>query len=216
MSERPNVPSVETGRESIAGHALETGHDVEFHSNDAALVESVVDFLAAGVHAGQPIIVVATSAHRDAIAAGLRGRGIDINQMMDGRERVWLDAVQTLAAFMDGDVPSRELFHATVGNVFDRLKRGREHVVVRAYGEMVDVLWRSGKAAAALEVERLWNEAADRHAFWMLCAYAHDTIAADMAHPRMHSLCTHHRRATVKDADLRRRFPRELQALLGG
>ena len=215
MSAQPNVPSTQTGRETIAGNELQTGHDLEFHANDSSLVASVVEFLAAGVQAGQPLIVVATAMHRHAIAAGLRVYGIDIDNLIEGRDRVWLDAEQTLSAFMDGDVPNRELFHATVGNVFDRLKRDREHVVVRAYGEMVDVLWRTGKAAAALEVERLWNEVAESHAFWLLCAYAHDTIAADVSHPRMHSLCEHHRKATVKDADLHKRFPRELQALLG-
>jgi hypothetical protein len=214
MSEQPHVPSAKTGRESIAGH--ETGHDVEFHASDAALIASVADFLAEGVRGGQPIVVIATAAHRNAIATRLRAQGIDIDDLVEGRDRIWLDAEQTLSAFMDGDVPSRELFLATVGNVFDRLKRSREHVVVRAYGEMVDILWRSGKAAAALELERLWNEVADRHAFWLLCAYAHESIAGDVSHPRMHSLCTHHRKATVKDADLRKRFPRELQALLGG
>ena len=213
MSQESNVPSSQTGREAIAGHPLQTGHDVEFHANDAALVESVVEFLAAGVRAGQPIAVIATPAHRTAIAAGLRAQGIDIDNLVEGRDRVWLDAVQTVSAFMDGDVPSRELFQATVGNVFDRLKRGRENVVIRAYGEMVDILWRLGKSSAALELERLWNEIAQHHAFWLLCAYAHETIAPDLSHPRMHSLCEHHRHATVKDVELRRRFPRELQAL---
>ena len=43
---------------------------------------------------------------------------------------------------------------------------------LRAYGEMVDVLWRRGEKSAALRLEELWNELQARRSFTLLCAYA--------------------------------------------
>jgi signal transduction histidine kinase len=43
---------------------------------------------------------------------------------------------------------------------------------VRAYGEMVDILWRDGNTRAAVHLEQLWNEASERHAFVLFCAYS--------------------------------------------
>jgi hypothetical protein len=49
--------------------------------------------------------------------------------------------------------------------------RGRRGGRVRAYGEMVDLLWRDGKQTAAIALEELWNEASRAHSFSLLCAY---------------------------------------------
>jgi hypothetical protein len=43
---------------------------------------------------------------------------------------------------------------------------------MRAYGELVDVLWKAGQDAAAIRVELLWNKLAATHDFSLLCGYA--------------------------------------------
>ena len=43
---------------------------------------------------------------------------------------------------------------------------------MRVYGEMVDLLWNTGRADAALALEVLWNELAAQHAFSLLCGYS--------------------------------------------
>ena len=42
---------------------------------------------------------------------------------------------------------------------------------VRAFSEMVDVLWRQGRATAAVELESFWTRFAARHEVRVLCAY---------------------------------------------
>ena len=49
-------------------------------------------------------------------------------------------------------------------------------MTVRAYGEMVNLLWRDGKAQQAIELEQLWNELASKYSFALLCAYATDSL----------------------------------------
>jgi hypothetical protein len=37
---------------------------------------------------------------------------------------------------------------------------------------MVDVLWKKGRAEAAIKLEILWNELAQTHTFQLLCGYS--------------------------------------------
>src|ERR1041385_2716510 len=133
------------------------GHDVNFYRSDEALVASVVDFLAAGIRVGQPILVIATDAHRRAIADELRARRLDPEVLLAGRLAIWLDARQTLQQFMESGLPNRELFMATVGSVFELLLEKRPYLLVRPFGEMVDILWKDGNNEGAIFLETLWN-----------------------------------------------------------
>src|SRR5262245_53148354 len=52
-------------------------HDVQFYRTNAFLVREVVNFLAQGLRAGQPLVIIATEPHRRAFADGLRALGLD-------------------------------------------------------------------------------------------------------------------------------------------
>jgi KaiC/GvpD/RAD55 family RecA-like ATPase len=160
----------------VSGMPVTTGHDVLFYESDEALASVVGRFLAEGVRAGQPILVIATPAHRKQIVAKMRALGADPDELVSGRDILMLDARDTLAAFMEGDVPNAEVFDATVGNVLEKLTARRRDVVVRAYGEMVDLLWRDGNAEAANSLEEMWNEAAHRFSFLLVCGYDDEVV----------------------------------------
>lgn len=168
-------------RETPAGlaalpHAWAPTHDVQFYAGEDKLAASVARFVVQGVRVGQPMVVIATAAHRTAFKGVMRAMGIEPDDLVEGRDVVWLDAHDTLSAFMEGPSPNRELFQATVGSVFERLMRDRRYVIVRAYGEMVDILWQQGKHEAAIELEELWNELAATYSFSLLCAYSVDGV----------------------------------------
>jgi len=149
-------------------------HAVQLYRTDEFLTRVVADYLAAGLSIGQPAIVIATEPHRRAFAHALRSRGLDTEEILGEREVVRLDARETLSAFMEGGRPNRDLFMSTVGRVFDKLLRKRSYLIVRGYGEMVDLLWRDGKIDGAIALEKLWNELARRYSFSLLCAYTVD------------------------------------------
>lgn len=170
-------------------------HDVHFYDDEAVLVEAVSTFLYEGARQGQPIVMIATPSHRAAFIARMRSLGVDLDDLTESRDYVILDARETLSAFMEGSRPNPELFHATVGNVFEKLMRKRRYLLVRAYGEMVDLLWQDGKAEAALALEDLWNELAERFQFTLLCAYAEATVrTSSTARESIISICSRHRR----------------------
>jgi hypothetical protein len=182
----------EAGRPRALTRPGDAGHDVQFYRTEAHLTRTVAEFLADGVRAGQPLIVIATEAHRKAFARELRARGLDIDVILSGREAIWLDARDTLSTFMEAGHPNRELFMATVGSVFERLLRKRYYLVVRAYGEMVDLLAQDGNMEGAVLLEELWNELASRHAYSLLCGYSLENFLHTPGAEDLKRVCRHH------------------------
>jgi hypothetical protein len=59
-----------------------------------------------------------------------------------------------------------------MSTIFTQVARVRPRATIRAYGEMVDVLWKAGQTDAAITLEMLWNSLASKHPFSLLCGYA--------------------------------------------
>jgi hypothetical protein len=147
-------------------------HAVQFYGDDTELLKTVGTFLSEGLVAGQPAIVIATSGHRVAIEKALESHLIDVGAAKRLGDLVMLDAEETLATFIVDQAPVGSLFRRTMGDVIDQTLRGRERTPIRSYGEMVDVLWKQGKTAAAVRLEVLWNNLAETHVFSLLCSYS--------------------------------------------
>ncbi|MFL6280924.1 MAG: MEDS domain-containing protein [Vicinamibacterales bacterium] len=149
-------------------------HAVQFYRDDESLFTTVAGFLSEGLVAHQPAIVIATLPHRAAIEEHLCGRLIDCARARRVGDLTMLDAEELLGQFMIGDTPDPELFEKNVGIVIKQAfeNAGRSGTVVRAYGEMVDVLWKEGRAEAALALEILWNKLIVKHGFALLCGYS--------------------------------------------
>ena len=121
--------------------------------------------------AGQPAIMIATAEHATAIEQHLAGKLIECARSRQNGDLVMLDAEETLDLFMVGDIPDEAMFEANVGRMIQQALSGRP-TVVRAYGEMVDVLWKQGRSQSAISLEILWNKLALKHNFALLCGYA--------------------------------------------
>jgi MEDS: MEthanogen/methylotroph, DcmR Sensory domain len=147
-------------------------HAVQFYRDDKSLFTTVAGFLGEGLISHQPAIVIATLPHRAAIEEHLCGRLINCAKARRDGDLVMLDAEETLGQFMIGDKPDADSFEKNVGVTIRQAVEGRGRTVVRAYGEMVDVLWKQGRSEAALALEILWNKLIVRHGFALLCGYS--------------------------------------------
>jgi anti-sigma regulatory factor (Ser/Thr protein kinase) len=73
----------------------------------------------------------------------------------------------------DGSV-DRDGFFDVVGSIVRAAAAtGRP---VRAYGEMVALLWDAGDVVAAIDLETLWNELSTEVGFALYCAYRSDSV----------------------------------------
>ena len=144
-------------------------HFVQFYDSDSFLIDSVAGFFVDGLQAGEAAIVIATPAHRDALAAALASRGVEIGSVISSGQYLALDAKEMLDRFMVRGSPDWKLFNDSIGDVVRQaLRAGRR---LRAFGEMVALLWEDGQGPAAIQLEVLWNDLAKDHSFTLFCAY---------------------------------------------
>src|SRR5689334_17604758 len=100
-----------------------SGHAVQVYSELDELAGSVGTFLDAGFRAGEPAVVIASAAHWDAFRSELERRGHEVDELQAKGLLTRFDAEDTLASFMDGDVPSGERFEDVVGGLLDEVAR---------------------------------------------------------------------------------------------
>jgi DcmR-like sensory protein len=144
-------------------------HTCEFFGDDAQLVATVATALRPAFSLGQAAVAIATPQHLAALEEQLKPF-VAIKSAKASGLYVPLDADRTLARFMSSGKPDRSKFRDAVGEpVAEALGR---YGGVRAYGEMVSLLWMRGKRAAALQLEELWNELIGSHPIALLCGYA--------------------------------------------
>ena len=175
-------------------------HAVKFYSTDESLFATVTAFVAEGLSAGQPGVVIATPAHCQAVLTELARRLIDVPHARRIGDLVCMDAEETLETFMHGDLPDREAFKRHVGDAIEQTLAGRTRTPVRAYGEMVDILWKRGRTEAAIRLEILWNELAETHAFQLLCGYSIGNFYKQIDH--FEAVCQQHTAVIADAADL--------------
>jgi hypothetical protein len=133
--------------------------------------------------------MVATPDHRRGIIDELRARRFDILRMHAAGDLVMVDARKLMSGFIVDGVPDPRLFAESTTRVLERTARGREALTIRAYGEMVDLLWKDGYDVAAIQVEMLWNKLARTHDFSLLCGYAMGNFYKDAC---VANICAEH------------------------
>jgi hypothetical protein len=154
-------------------------HAVQFYSDSESLATLVSQFIGEGFAATFPAIVIATPDHRDIIVRHLDNRGFDVQRLEASHQLLMRDSEEVLSRFIVDGVPDRQRFRAVMAPLIEMVGKGRPGCVIRAYGEMVDVLWKAGQAAAAIRLETLWNELAQTHEFALLCGYSMGSFYKD-------------------------------------
>lgn len=167
-------------------------HLVQLYDDDALLIGSLQQFLAAGLSAGEACVVIATPPHRAELETALTDGGFDVPALVAAGRYVALDAQQVVNTFLLDGTPEAQLFLSTLGRVVDRAAAGGRRV--RAFGEMVALLWAEGSVPAALEVEALWNTLGETHAFSLLCAYPVASFADPAFAEPFRQVCATHTR----------------------
>src|SRR6185503_2378740 len=149
-------------------------HIVQVYQDREFLASAVAEYVAAGLAKGEAAIVVARPEHAAAFRDALSGRDVDVAAALGRGQLVVLDAQATLDRFMRDGVPQWTPFHEVIGGAIAELRL--RFPAVRAYGEMVDILWQQGERDAAILLEEHWNELASLQTFSLFCAYYLDNL----------------------------------------
>jgi len=149
-------------------------HLVQFYEVDQrVLIANVGRYLADGLAAGEHTIAVTTPDRREAFLEHLERAGAQPYEAIATGRLVLLDAAGTLARLLVNGYPDSERFDRVVGDLV-RQTRSLSTTGLRAYGEMVGLLWQAGEYPAAIRLEQLWHRLMKAVDFSLYCAYPID------------------------------------------
>ncbi|HKT88104.1 MAG TPA: MEDS domain-containing protein [Candidatus Sulfotelmatobacter sp.] len=144
-------------------------HIAQFYEHDRALLDALTGFIGDGLKTGESTIVIATPQHLKALEQGLLNSGVDLVSAIVQHRYIALLADEALKLFMVDHWPDDDLFTTFVGDLIARAKANGKRV--RAFGEMVALLWARGDVAATVRLEYLWEQLCKRQEFSLFCAY---------------------------------------------
>jgi len=145
-------------------------HGVRFYSDDGDLCRSVAAFFSEGFLLGHPALAIASAAHCAGIEACLSARGFHVPTLVRTGQLCLLDAESRLAEILVNGTIDEQRFRRLLAPMLDRA--GEAGSQLRAYGEIVDILWKRTQPALALRLEALWNGVLRGHEdVLLLCGY---------------------------------------------
>lgn len=153
-------------------------HVVQIYRHDRAFLDALQGFVEGGFAADECVVVIATREHIAYLNERLLLRGFDIAALRKTEQYIELDAEETLSQFMTNGWPDDGRFISLVTSLLNRARaRGRQ---VRAFGEMVALLWAQGHNGATVRLEHLWHQLCEECGFSLFCAYPQSGFTQDV------------------------------------
>ncbi len=185
ISQQQLAPSLHQSEEHISEHF------VQFYEQDTSLLDSLSNFISAGLNAGDACIVVATQEHREQLEELLKTQGVDLLSAQANGLYIARDAGEMLSLFMVNGLPSPQLFTEVIGSIIERAAQNHRHV--RIFGEMVALLWMEENQHAAIRLEELWNDLHHySHHFLLFCSYPMHCFANETYGKQFAEVCLQH------------------------
>ncbi len=167
-----------------------TEHFVQFYRTEEYLIENLASYVSKGLWAEEKAIVILTPSHRLALEERLRLKNVDVASSVVRGRYLALDAREVLSKFMVGNRPDPTAFRNVVGELVR--KATEDGIPLRAFGEMVALLWADDNREAAIELEQLWNALACDYAFALFCAYPAECATPKAGRPGLEHICKVH------------------------
>ena len=166
-------------------------HVLQIYDEDAPFMDSLQGFVSEGLERGESVIVIATASHREEMSRRLARAGHDVEALAAADRYIALSAQDTLDQFMVRGAPDVDRFRRTIKAVIERARRGGRPV--RAFGEMVALLWARGNRAATVQLELYWNDLLRTERFPLFCAYPRVGFTQEIS-SAIHAVCEAHTR----------------------
>lgn len=145
-------------------------HVVQIYGDDSVFLDGLEGFIGGALRARESAIVIATAGHLHGLERRMRDRGIDVERTREEGRFIACLAEETMEQFMVKGWPDEALFQETVNKLILKA-RGDSGRKVRAFGEMVAIMWARGEFAATIELEQLWSKLCKAEQFPLFCAY---------------------------------------------
>jgi len=164
-------------------------HVIQVYDNDVIFIDTLTGFVESAFRANENAVVIATNRHLTALELRLESKGHRIESLIAENKFIPVSAEETLHEFIINDTIDESRFIKIVSGLFQHA--GSNQKKVRAFGEMVAILWAQGNKEATLRLEHLWTRLCKEDQFCVYCAYPKDIFTVDEPEPEK-SVCDCH------------------------
>lgn len=169
------------------------GHFVQlYEADELALIKNVGRYLWEGLRRGEGAMVIVTPEHGERFREELERLGGATGAYLSNRQLFLLDAEETLARFTVGGQPDWRRFEGAINEAMRQVHPAHVDAGLRAYGEMVGILWKARQFAAAIRLEQFWNKLLEQQSFSLYCAYAIDVFGKEFQVANLDSVLRTH------------------------
>jgi hypothetical protein len=155
--------------DSFWGSVGSCAHLLQVYGNDVVFLDALEGYVGSGLRAGEGVVVIASATHIHELEKRLRASWFDLDRLRWEGRYIAVLAQETLLKFMVEGCPDEALFSKVTSKLLARARGdGRK---VRAFGEMVAILWSEGNAPATVGLELLWSKLGQAENFPVFCAY---------------------------------------------
>jgi hypothetical protein len=137
-------------------------HSVQFFDSHETAATAVAEFVRTGLGQNQRVILIARLADWNRAAVDL-SRDVALSGVIESGQLTFCDSIRTLDEISVDGWPSPERFDRVIGTMIAAAHAGGG--VLRAYGDMVDVLAADGRCDAAAHLQA-------RTPFTLFCGYS--------------------------------------------
>lgn len=193
-------------------------HFVQLHEvNHRALNQNAGHYLWQGLRRGAGVLIIATAERQGVFSEHLERLGAHVQDLIDAGQLVFGDAHRMLSEFMVDGQPEWFRFEKVLRAAMRQVRPVDSPQAMRAYGEMVAILWSARQFAAAIRLEQLWNKLLEQSSFSLYCTYAIDIFEQDCENAHLADvLCAHtHLVPALSDGVLEIAVNRSMDEILG-
>ena len=183
--------AIPSANESFWGEIAPCDHFVQIYDDAEVFLEGLEGFVSGGLKANEGVLVIAVPSHLSILNRRLTAAGFDLDRARARDQYIDLDAQEALGKFMRGGWPDEQLLAWLVTDLLRRAGKGGRRV--RAFGEMVAILWENGHAGATVRLEHLWHRLCQKDGFALFCAYPKAGFTRD-AEASIQEICQAHSR----------------------
>ena len=166
-------------------------HIVQVCQNVTSQAEILTRYIKEGLLNNEGIIVIARPSLRKTVLSKLDALGFD-NQTVKNQGQVrFFDAEFLLSSILIDGTIEEQAFRNLIGIPVQvaQSKFGK----VRAFGEMVDILWQRNLQDMAIQLEDLWEDLCTNQGLRFLCTYLLDNLDPNDYDSALEKIYKHHK-----------------------
>jgi hypothetical protein len=171
------------------GEVAPCDHVIQIYESDEVFIDALAGFIGNGINMGECCVVIATAVHLETLKLRLESHGIRVDALIEDNRYFPLVAEDVLSTFMVDGWPDEALFMQSVSTILSLARKTNRRV--RAFGEMVAILWAQGHSGATVRLEHLWNKFCSKETLCLFCAYPKAGFTNDI-HSSFDHICAEH------------------------